>query len=122
MIHWVDAKLRAWGEWLQTDRGTCGKGLTANWEGVGGGGAAGAMIPIKSVEASRTDDWVRARNQAEQALLVQVYCTPDTMRESAAALRMSLRTMYGRLHQVHVAYASRPVGNRQDALDRLANG
>lgn len=108
MIHWVDARLRTWGEWLQTNHGNGSKGLSANWEAVGGGGPAGAVIPIRSVEMSRTHDWVRTLGQADQALLVQVYCTPGTMRENAASLRMSLRTMYARLHQVHVAYAARP--------------
>jgi hypothetical protein len=108
MIHWVDARLRAWGQWVQMGRGMGSRGLSAKWDGVGGGGQAGAMIPVQDLEASRTDDWVRTRQQQEQALLLQVYCTPSTARESAAALRVSLRTMYSRLHLVQVAYASRP--------------
>lgn len=107
MIQWVDGRLRAWGAWVQMGRGIGSKGLTANWESVGGGGQAGAMIPVQDLEASRTDDWVRTRNREEQGLLLQMYCTTTTARESAATLRMSLRTMYSRLHQVHVAYASR---------------
>jgi hypothetical protein len=107
VIHWCDAKLRQWGEWLQTGRGQGSRGLTANWEGVGGGGAAGAIIPIQSLDASLTHDWVQSRPEIEQVLLLQVYCTPHTMREHAAILKVSLRTMYSRLHQVHVAYASR---------------
>lgn len=122
MIHWVDARLKAWGEWLQTDRGTCGKGLTANWDGVGGGGQAGALVPVQSLEASRTHDWVRDRPRAEQELLLQVYCTPSTKQESAAVLRMSLRTMYARLHSLHVAYASRPTPRPDVALAPLSRG
>lgn len=107
MIHWVDAKLRAWGEWFQTGRGMGSAGLTANWDGVGGGGVAGPLIPVKSLEASRTHDWVIGLPRDEQVLLLQIYTTPSTMRESAATLKVSLRTMYSRLHQVHVKFASR---------------
>lgn len=118
MIHWVDAILRRWGEWLQTGHGNGSKGLTANWDAVGGGGPAGAVIPIKDLVCSRVHDWVLTRSQEEQALLLEVYCTPSTARESAANLRMSLRTMYGRLHSLHVAYASRPTqGTARERLN-----
>ncbi len=105
MITWVDAKLIAWGVWLQLDRGQGSKGLSANWGEPGGGGHHGASVPIKNLDASRSHDWVRSLPYADQLVLVEHYCTPRSAVAQAAKLRMSLRTLYRRVHELHCQYA-----------------
>ncbi len=105
MIAWVDAQLTQWGEWLQSGRGaTC---PTAKWDTVGRSNVRTAVVPIKNadLDSSRTHDWVLSLPEAEQRLLLEVYCTPRTTRQNAVKLGISLRTMYARLHAVQVAYA-----------------
>lgn len=105
MIHWVDQQLIRWGQWLQTGRGLGSAGLTANWEIVGRSNVRSAVIPVKDIECSRTHDWVATLPEADQVLLYRAYCTPKTARQNAVILGCSLRTMYARLHRLHVEYA-----------------
>jgi hypothetical protein len=107
MIFWVDLRFCQWGRWVQMGRGLGSKGLSAAWGTVGGGNAKTSFVPIKSLEDSRTDDWVRAQEPQAQAILLQVYCTPATSIENARVLKMSLRTLYARLHTLQVAYTQR---------------
>jgi hypothetical protein len=106
MITWVDRKLVAWGMWVQLDRGQGSKGLSANWGEPGGGGHHKGSVPIKSLDTSRTHDWVRGLVLEDQWILVEHYCTPRTAVAQAAKLKMSLRTLYRRLHELHCAYAA----------------
>ena len=108
MISWVDHKFTAWGRWVQMGRGMGSKGLSAAWGTVGGGSKiAASFVPDISIECSRTDDWVRTLEPSEQVILAQVYCTPQTSREHAVALKLSLRTLYARLHSLQMAYTRR---------------
>lgn len=112
MITWVAAKFDRWGEWVQMDRGMGSKGLSASWGNVGGGSAKGSFVPIKNLECSRLDDWVKSLTPNEQAVLLQVYCTSKSSREHARVLQMSLRTLYAHLDKIQVSYARR--------MDRVA--
>ena len=105
MITWVNQKLTAWGVWVQLDRGQGSKGMSANWGEPGGGGYHAGSVPIRNLEASRTHDWVRSLPMADQLILVEHYCTPRSAIAQAAKLRMSLRTLYRRLHELHCQYA-----------------
>ena len=105
MIVWVDQRFSAWGTWVQMGHGLGSKGLSASWDGVGGGSARTAFVPVKDIECSRCDDWVRTLEKDQQMMLLQVYCTPSTSREHARILKVSLRTLYARLHSVQAAYA-----------------
>ncbi len=107
MIVWVNARFQAWGQWVQMDRGMGSKGMSASWGTVGGSNFKQAIIPVKDLECSRTHDWVRSLEKEKQLLLFEMYCTPRTSREHAAQLKMSLRTLYGRLHELMVQYAAR---------------
>lgn len=105
MIVWVDQRFSAWGTWVQMGRGLGSKGLSASWDGVGGGSARTTFVPIKDLECSRTDDWVRSLEKDQQMMLLQVYCTPATTRDHARILKISLRTLYARLHSIQAVYA-----------------
>jgi hypothetical protein len=105
MISWVELKLAQWGQWVQMNRGLGSKGLSASWGTVGGGGHATSFVPIKSLDCSRTDDWVRSLPKESQGMLLECYCTPHTAVENARVLKMSLRTLYSRLHELHREYA-----------------
>lgn len=106
MITWVNQKLTAWGVWVQLDRGQGSKGMSANWGEPGGGGHHAGSVPIRNLEASRTHDWVRSLPMPDQLILVEHYCTPRSAIAQAAKLRMSLRTLYRRLHELHCQYAA----------------
>jgi hypothetical protein len=107
MINWVDARFAQWGEWVQMDRGLGSKGLSAAWGQGGSGGAATSFVPIKNLDCSRLDDWVRSLTPEQQALLLECYCTPHTSIENARVLGMSLRTMYARLHKLQTDFTNR---------------
>lgn len=107
MIHWVDHRFGAWGRWVQLGRGLGSKGLTVDWQAVGRSTVRQAFVPVKDIECSRTDDWVRALADDERLMMYQVYCTPDTSREHARKLSMSLRTLYARLHALQARYSRR---------------
>lgn len=121
MITWVDRKFVAWGTWVQMDRGQGSKGLTANWGEPGGGGHHAPSVPIRNLEASRTHDWVRTLPMADQLILVEHYCTPRSAVAQAAKLRMSLRTLYRRLHELHAQYAHAQEHKRSAGV-AVANG
>lgn len=105
MIHWVDQRLRAWGVWVQQDCGQGSAGLASSWGQPGGSSFRAAVVPVRNLACSRTDDWVKARGQEDQLLLLEHYCTPRTSVEQAARLKMSLRTLYRRLHELHTQFA-----------------
>lgn len=105
MILWVDQHLHKWGQWVQLGRGRGSAGMSASWDSVGRSNVSQAIIPIKDIELSRTHDWVVSLIEVDQRLLYQVYCTPDSARENAAKLAISLRTLYARLHTVQAEYA-----------------
>jgi len=108
MIHWIDKRFTEWGAWLQSNRGLGSKGLSASWDTVGGGGAASPFVPVQSIECSRTHDWVLSLSPEHQCIMLELYCTPHTAVQNARVLKMSLRTMYARLHSLQLAYAQRP--------------
>lgn len=112
MIVWVDQRFSAWGRWKQMGHGLGSKGLSANWGAIGGGSSPGAFVPVKDIECSRTDDWVRTLERDQQAIMLQVYCTPHSSREHARLLKCSLRTLYARLHSLQVAYTRRQPGHK----------
>lgn len=114
MISHIDRRLQAWGRWVQLGRGMGSKGLSAQWGEPGGGGVHGALIPIQSIDSSRMHDWVMTLAKADQQLLVMHYCTPHAAIDQARRLRMSLRTMYSRLHELHAQYGA----HEQDRRDR----
>jgi hypothetical protein len=105
MIHWVDMAFVRWGKWVQLGRGRGSAGMAVRWDGVGGGGVAGAIIPIREIDTSRTHDWVLSLPENDQHLLYNVYCTPQTARENAIKLKKSLRTLYAHLHRLQASYA-----------------
>ena len=105
MIQWVDQHLSRWGQWVQLGHGLGSAGMCASWDSVGRGNVSQAIIPIKDIELSRTHDWVLSLGESEQRLLIEVYCTPATARETAAKIGISLRTLYARLHSVQSEYA-----------------
>ncbi len=105
MIQWVDQHFRNWGRWVQLGHGLGSMGLSARWDSVGRSNISQAIIPVRDIQLSRTHDWVRSLVEAEQRLLLKVYCTPNTARESAAQLEISGRTLYARLHAVQARYA-----------------
>jgi len=107
MIHWVDRRFHAWGTWLQMGRGLGSAGLCASWGAVGRSNVRTSFVPIKSLEDSRCDDWVRSLDVQEQAIMFEVYCTPHTAVEHSRILKMSTRTLYARLHSLQVAYTRR---------------
>ncbi len=105
MIHWVDQHLIRWGQWVQLGHGRGSAGMSANWDSVGRSSFAAAIIPIKDIELSRTHDWVLSLTDQSQRLLYHVYCTPSSARENSMLLKISLRTLYARLHIVQAEYA-----------------
>lgn len=105
MIFWVDQHLSKWGQWVQLGHGRGSSGMSASWDSVGRSNVSQAIIPIKDIELSRTHDWVISLAELDQRLLYQVYCTPDSARENARKLSISLRTLYARLHLVQAEYA-----------------
>jgi hypothetical protein len=107
MINWVDDRFSRWGCWLQMGRGMGSAGLSASWGTVGRSNVRTAFIPIKSIEDSRTDDWVRALPVDDQKIMFEVYCTPHTAVDNARVLKMSTRTLYAKLHSLQVAYTRR---------------
>lgn len=107
MINWVDRRFCSWGRWLQMGRGLGSAGLSASWGAVGRSNVRTAFVPIKSLEDSRCDDWVRSLDVQEQAIMFEVYCTPNTAVEHSRILKMSTRTLYARLHSLQVAYTRR---------------
>jgi hypothetical protein len=112
MIQWIDKKFLNWGEWLQNNRGIGSRGLSACWGSVGGGGHATSIVPVASIDCSRTHDWVMSLSPEQQRILVEVYCTPHTAVQNARVLQMSLRTLYARLHEIQSSYAARPRPDR----------
>lgn len=105
MIHWVDHTFNEWGCWVQMGRGMGSKGLSAAWGAVGACNVRTSFVPIKSITDSRTDDWVRSLSSQDQAILLEVYCTPHTSVQHARILKMSTRTLYTRLHTLQTSYA-----------------
>ena len=107
MIVWVDQRFTAWGCWVQMGHGMGSRGLSAAWGAVGRSNVRTAFVPMKSIEDSRTDDWVKSLDREDQAILLQVYCTSKTSVEHARALKMSTRTLYSKLHSLQQRYARR---------------
>lgn len=107
MINWVDMRFSSWGRWLQMGHGMGSAGLTASWGTVGRSNVRTSFVPVKSIEDSRTDDWVRALPTSDQSILLEVYCTPHTAVDHARILKMSTRTLYAKLHSLQVAYTRR---------------
>ena len=107
MIHWVDGCFKRWGVWVQMGRGLGSAGLSAAWGSVGRSSVRTSFVPIRSLEDSRTDDWVKTLPFDDQALMLQLYCTSQTSVQHARVLKMSTRTIYARLHSIQVAYTRR---------------
>lgn len=107
MIHWVDVKFERWGSWVQMGHGLGSRGLTASWGAVGRCNVREAFIPIKSIEDSRLDDWVKSLSPEDQTILFEVYCTSHTSMQHARILKMSTRTLYARLHSLQASYTRR---------------
>lgn len=104
MIYWVDQRLTQWGTWLLNNRGMGSKGLSAQLTGVPGGSSPQPMIPIASIECSRTHDWVMSLEKEKQQILIEVYVSQRTAKENAAELKISKRTLYSRLHLLQKEY------------------
>ena len=107
MINWVDARFVNWGNWVQIGRGLGSRGLSPVWGSVGRSNVRQAFVPIKSVEDNRCDDWVRSLSPEDQAILLEVYCTPHTAIQHSLILKISTRTLYARLHKLQAAYTRR---------------
>ena len=105
MISWVHMRFRQWGEWMQKGQRDSSAGLVANWEPVGSSNFRQAVVPIKSLDCRRVNDWVAGQDKDAQLLMYRVYCTAKTARQNAVLLDMSVRTLYARLHALQSAFA-----------------
>ena len=121
MIHWVDGVFQRWGCWVQMDRGMGSAGLSASWGAVGRSNVRTAFVPIRNLEDSRTDDWVKSLPTDDQAVMLQVYCTSQTSTQHARVLKMSTRTLYARLHSIQVAYSRRNENVKNATSEKVAN-